>query len=108
LTNWADNIIIPSYVNYQAKIEILATNITAFNSVSTTTNLQAVRTSWLEAYKAYQYVAIYSFGKSEINLKQSANTYPTNAAGIEAVSAGGYNLALLSQFDKQGFLLWII
>jgi hypothetical protein len=74
------------------------------------TNLQAVRTSWLEAYKAYQYVAIYSFGKSEeINLKQSANTYPTNAAGIEAnVSAGGYNLALLSQFDKQGFLLWII
>lgn len=105
LTNWADNIIIPSYVNYQAKIEILATNITAFNSVSTTTNLQAVRTSWLEAYKAYQYVAIYSFGKSEeINLKQSANTYPTNAAGIEAnVSAGGYNLALLSQFDKQGF-----
>jgi hypothetical protein len=43
----------------------------------------------------------------EINLKQSANTYPTNAAGIEA-NVSGYNLALLSQFDKQGFLLWII
>jgi hypothetical protein len=25
LTNWADNIIIPSYVNYQTKIEVLAT-----------------------------------------------------------------------------------
>jgi hypothetical protein len=24
LTNWADNIIIPSYVNYQTKIEVLA------------------------------------------------------------------------------------
>jgi hypothetical protein len=52
--------------------------------------LLTVRTSWLEAYKAYQYVAIYSFGKSEeINLKQN-NTYPTNAAGIDAnISAGG-------------------
>lgn len=105
LTNWADNIIIPSYVNYQAKVEILAANISTFNSATTEANLQAVRTSWLEAYKAYQYVAIYSFGKSEeINLKESANTYPTSASGIEAnITAGTYNLALLSQFDKQGF-----
>jgi hypothetical protein len=100
LTNWADNIIIPSYVNYQTKIEVL--NITTFNSVTTEVNLQ-VRTSWIEAYKAYQYVALYSFGKSTGNLKESANTYPTNVAGIEA-NDGGYNLALLSQFDKQGFL----
>jgi hypothetical protein len=65
--------------------------------------LLTVRTSWLEAYKAYQYVAIYSFGKSEeINLNKAP--YPTNAAGIDAnISAGGYNLTLLSQFDKQGF-----
>jgi predicted lipoprotein len=105
LTNWADNIIIPSYVNYQAKIEVLATNISTFNSVTTQVNLQAVRTSWIEAYKAYQYVAIYNFGKSEeLYLKESANTYPTNVSGIEAnVTAGGYNLALISQFNKQGF-----
>jgi predicted lipoprotein len=56
LTNWADNIIIPSYVNYQTKIEVLATNINTFNSVTTEVNLQAVRTSWIEAYKAYQYM----------------------------------------------------
>jgi hypothetical protein len=49
------------------------------------------------------------FGKSqEIYLKESANTYPTNIAGIEAnVNDGGYNLALLSQFDKQGSALII-
>jgi hypothetical protein len=61
LTNWADNIIIPSYVNYQAKIEVL--NITTFNSVTTEVNLQ--ETSWIDAYKAYQYVALYNFGKSQ-------------------------------------------
>jgi hypothetical protein len=60
----------------------------------------------MDAYKAYQYVASIQFCKSqEIYLKESANTYPTNIAGIEAnVNDGGYNLALLSQFDKQGFL----
>jgi predicted lipoprotein len=105
LTNWADNIVIPSYVNYQAKIKVLATNITAFNTSPSEANLLTIRASWLEAYKAYQYVAIYSFGKSEeISLKESANTYPTNAAGIDTnISDGGYNLTFLSQFDKQGF-----
>lgn len=105
LTNWADNIILPSYVNYQAKLEILAASTTTFNGDATETNLKTVRASWIEAYKAYQYVAIYGFGKAEeIFLKQSANTYPTNTVGIEAnISTSTYNLSLLSQFDKQGF-----
>jgi hypothetical protein len=111
LTNWADNIIIPSYVNYQTKIEVLATNINTFNSVTTEVNLQAVRTSWIEAYKAYQYVALYSFGKSqEIYLKESANTYPTNIAGIEAnVNDGGttwhYYHSLTSKVFRFDYLI---
>jgi hypothetical protein len=74
LTNWADNIIIPSYVNYQTKIEVLATNINTFNSVTTGGKLQAVRTS---KPTKHINIALYSFGKSqEIYLKESANTYP--------------------------------
>ncbi|WP_339654456.1 imelysin family protein [Flavobacterium frigidarium] len=105
LTNWADNIIIPSFTNYQLKIQALNASITAFNTTTTEANLVNVRTSWLEAYKAYQYVAIYNFGKSEeINLKESANTYPSNTVGIQSnITAGNYNLSLISQFDKQGF-----
>lgn len=105
LTNWADNIIIPSFTNYQAKIQALNTSITVFNTTSTEANLNNVRTAWLEAYKAYQYVSMFNFGKSEaINLKERANTYPTNTAGIQSnIAAGDYNLSLISQFDKQGF-----
>jgi Imelysin len=105
LTNWADNIIVPSYVNYQSKVQVLATNVTAFNTTPNTSSLENLRTSWLEAYKAYQYVSMYNFGKAEeINLKIATNSYPTNATGIEAnITSGTYNLALLSQFDKQGF-----
>lgn len=105
LTNWADNIIVPSYVNYQAKVQILVTSTNAFVAAPTEANLQTVRASWFEAYKAYQYVAIFNMGKAEeINLNGASNTYPTNTVGIESnISSGSYNLSLLSQLDKQGF-----
>ncbi|WP_395060135.1 imelysin family protein [Flavobacterium sp.] len=105
LTNWANNIIVPSYVNYQAKVQVLVTDINSFNATPSVTNLQTVRASWLESYKAYQYISMYNFGKAEeVYIKESSNTYPTNVAGIETnISSGSYNLTLLSQFDKQGF-----
>lgn len=105
LTNWSDNIIIPSYVNYQTKVQNLATDVTTFNTTPTETNLQTLRTSWLEAYKSYQKVAIFYFGKAaDISLNESANTYPADAAGIEAnISSGTYDLNLFSQYPKQGF-----
>ena len=72
LSNWADNIIVPSYVNYQAKVQILVTNVNTFVDNSTEANLQTVRTSWLEAYKAYQYISMYNLGKAEeINLNMA-------------------------------------
>jgi plasmid rolling circle replication initiator protein Rep len=54
---------------------MLATNINTFNSVTTEVNLQAVRTSWIEATKHIN-IGLIGFGKSqEIYLKESANTY---------------------------------
>ena len=105
LTNWADNIIIPSYTNYQAKVETLITNTATFNASPTVENLQMLRTSWLEAFKAYQYISMYSFGKAElVSLKECTNAYPTNTTGIDAnIASGTYNLTLLSHYDKQGF-----
>ncbi len=105
LTNLADNVIVPRYENYQAKVQVLVTDVNTFNAAPNITNLATVRTSWLEAYKAFQYITMFNFGKAEaIYIKESSNTYPTNTAGIEAnISAGSYNLSLNSQFDKQGF-----
>jgi predicted lipoprotein len=105
LTNWADNIIIPSYTNYQSKLQSLTTSANTFVATPNESNLKALRTSWLESYKAYQYVSMYNFGKAEeINLNMAANTYPTDATGIDTnISNGVYNLSLLSQFSRQGF-----
>lgn len=104
LANWADNIIIPSYENYQSKVATLSTNTTTFITTPTVANLQTLRASWYEAYKAYQYVGIYGFGKAlDINLKEIANTYPTSTTGIEDnVTSGTYNLSLQAQYAKQG------
>lgn len=105
LTNWADNLIIPAYENYSQKVTILSDKVTAFTATADEAKLTEVKTAWLNAYTAYQYVAMYDFGKaSEVYLKQSANTFPTDAAGINAnIASGNYNLNLQAQFTKQGF-----
>jgi len=105
LTNWADNIIIPSYENYQQKINILAATAATFTAVPNTENLSALRNSWLEAYKAYQYVAIYNIGKAQdISFKEISNTFPTSKTGIdENIASGTYNLNLFPQYTRQGF-----
>jgi len=105
LTNWADNIIIPSFENYQAKIQVLVDNTTAFTGSPTEVSLQTLRTSWLDAYKAYQYVAMYNFGKAdEVSFRETTNIYPTDVAGIQSnITSGNYNLTLQAQFVRQGF-----
>lgn len=105
LTNWSDNIIIPSYENYLTKMISLQTATIAFINAPSEDKLIVVRSAWLEAYKAYQKVAIFNFGKAaDISLNQISNTYPTDKAGIEAnIISGTYNLNLQAQYDKQGF-----
>ncbi|MGG7035020.1 MAG: imelysin family protein [Flavobacterium sp.] len=105
LTNWADNIIIPAYTNYQSKTQVLVESTNTFTTTPTESNLQIMRASWAEAYKAFQTVMMYNFGKAEqIYIREKANTYPTDIAGINTnIASGTYNFALLSQFSKQGF-----
>jgi hypothetical protein len=105
LTSWADNIIIPSFTTYQAKVNSLNEKAVAFNAAATTDNLAILRQAWLDAYKAYQHVGIFDIGKAtELYIIESSNTYPADAAGINAnITTGTYNLQQYSQFPKQGY-----
>lgn len=105
LANWADNIIIPSYQNYTAKVISLSDKAAAFTASPNVTSLGEVKTAWLDAYIAYQYVSMYDFGKaSDMFLKQTANTYPANVTNIQAnIASGSYNLNSSAQFSSQGF-----
>ena len=103
LTNWANNIIVPSFVNYQSKLQVLVTDVTAFNTNANISNLKSVRDSWLDAYKAYQYVSMFNIGKAEeLLIKETSNTYPTDVILIEQnLKSESYNLNILTNKEAQ-------
>ena len=105
LTHWSDNIIVPSFDNYKNKIEALEQVTAQVTDQPNATNLAALKTAWEEGYIALQYVSLYDIGKAEeLHLLERANTFPTNTEGIdENIASENYNLALISQFSKQGF-----
>lgn len=103
LTNWADNIIVPSFVNYQSKVNDLVTSSNKFTTAPNVANLIILRNSWIGTYKAFQYVTLYNFGISEkLYFNEVTNTFPTDVVGINAnITSGNYNLTIL-QNKNQG------
>lgn len=105
LANWADNIIIPSYEAFAVEVTDLETAFEAYKSSSDETNLIALRSAWLDAYKAWQYVDMFEVGPAEtLGLRLNLNTYPTDVTLLESNSANGsYDLALSSNRVAKGF-----
>jgi len=104
LTNWADNIIIPRFVDYQSKVGLLKNGVATFTTTPNQANLDNLRITWINVSKSYQYVNAFNIGKAEdINFTRCTNIYPVNTSGIQAnIASGNYDFSLLSQYDKQG------
>ena len=106
LENLVDNIIIPSYNNLNDKIVDLKTSTDNFSQNITSENLIDLRSKWLRAYKAWQYVEMFNIGKSEeIFYASKMNTYPADVSRIEAnIESNSYDLVNQpNNDDAQGF-----
>ncbi|MEM7087848.1 MAG: imelysin family protein [Bacteroidota bacterium] len=105
LINWADNIIIPGYVDFSDHVSSLSQSVSAFNNTPTVDNLNALRTSWLEAYTTWQRISMFESGPAEVvGLRLNVNIYPTNVGLIEDnIASGSYNLDLPSNRAAKGF-----
>ncbi|TLP81882.1 imelysin family protein [Maribacter sp. ACAM166] len=105
LTNWADNIIIPSYEAFSVQMSALTTSFETFKVDATTTNLVAFREAWLSAYIGWQHVSMFEIGPAEsVDFRFSMNTYPTNTDNIDNhVASGMYDLSLSSNRSSKGF-----
>lgn len=105
LVDMADGIIVPAFENYASKTKTMHDAASAFKADPTIENLQSLRSDWLEAYRAWQYVSIFNIGKAEeISLRNFTNIYPANTDEIEEnIISGSYNLELPSKNDEQGF-----
>lgn len=105
LTNWADNIIIPSYEAFSVEMTVLTSAFETFKTDASTSNLIAFRASWLSTYKTWQRVAMFEIGPAESSdFRFSMNTYPTDANEIDGhIASGTYDLSLSSNRDSKGF-----
>lgn len=105
LSNWADNIIVPAYQNFANTMSILEQAATTFTTTPDQNNLDNLRSKWLEAYKAWQYVEMFNIGKAEeITYSFYMNVYPLNASDVENnITNGSYDLTAVNNQDAQGF-----
>ncbi|MEO9513894.1 MAG: imelysin family protein [Flavobacteriaceae bacterium] len=105
LTNWADNIIIPSYQAFQVQLLDLQSAYETFISDQSVSNLEAVRVAWESAYKEWQHVSMFEIGPAEsIGYRLNMNTFPADTDLIDAfIAIGTFDLSLPSNRDAKGF-----
>ncbi len=103
---WAEEIILPAFSNYQDYLTSLSDQATVFYSDPSLNSLESFRSSWLEAYLAWQEVSMFEIGKAEeIGLRNFTNIYPADPELIfDNINSGNnFNLDLPSNFPAQGF-----
>ncbi|MFT7349057.1 MAG: putative lipoprotein, partial [Candidatus Paceibacteria bacterium] len=105
LSNWADNIIIPSYEAFSVEMTNLNVAFVQFKEDRSAANLEFFRASWLDTYKMWQRVSMFEIGPAEsAGLRLNMNIYPTNTQKIDDyVVSGNYDLSLSSNRDAKGF-----
>ena len=105
LTNLVDNIIIPSYEGFANEMSSMNNAGLAFTNNPTLSSLQEFRSSWLNAYKKWQYVEMFNIGKAEeLQYTFYMNVYPLTVEDVQNnIDNGGYDLNSVNNQDAQGF-----
>ena len=104
LTNWVDNIIIPSITNFDNSLDIFKESATTFVNAPTTETLSNLKEAWLSSFLKWQHLEMFDIGLSEeIYYKNRINLYPTNVERIENnISTLNYDLDEPVNFSAQG------
>ena len=104
LANMANNIIIPAYENFNAKVTDLVARKNSFVEVQNVSTLEQVRNAWKETYRAWQKVSMFQIGKAEeISFSSFMNSYPVSVENVvKNISNKTYDLSAVSKQDEQG------
>ncbi len=105
LANVADNMAKPVFADLKVKLEDIKTKFDNFNANPNTLTFSEVKTSWLNAYKVWQYAAIFEIGKAEeLQFVNHFNIYPLTVTDVENnIASGTYDLNSTNNHDAQGF-----
>ncbi|WP_316791331.1 imelysin family protein [Pedobacter frigoris] len=105
LTNYADNLIVPAYINLQQQIGLLETAVNVFLVTPNTANQLTLKAAFKNAYIQYEQISASHFGPSErVLLNNFLNTFPADNAVIDGnITRGTYDLTQNSTTNQQGF-----
>jgi hypothetical protein len=105
LTNWADNIIIPSIINFENSLVKLKNSASIFVNEPSNESLSVLKEEWLNSFLKWQHLEMFDVGLAEeIYYKNRINLYPANVNRIENnISNQNYDLNASSNFSSQGF-----
>jgi len=106
LSNAADNLIVPAYVNALESAKELQTASNNFTANSTDANLVILQTKWKEAFLSWQIASPYNFGPAEgtsKNIMEFIATFPIDITLTESIiSAKDYSFNDFN-VDTRGF-----
>ena len=105
LTNWADNIVIPSYHIFETKLDKMIAEAGEFKASPDMNSLSELRAAWVEAYVEWQNVELFEFGPADrYTLRNFFNIYPADVAGIQSnIADPASNLEVPAAYARQGF-----
>ncbi|UKN02072.1 imelysin family protein [Paracrocinitomix mangrovi] len=105
LNNMVNTVIAPSYNQMESSLDDLDTKANSFTANTDATNLNALKSSFVNAYTAFQQVKMLDFGPfMDYGVKASMNTYPTDTVQIGSnITNGSYTLGSLDNVDAIGF-----
>lgn len=105
LTHTADEIILPSYVNFIKELDTMTSYSNAFTASPSLTTLSDFRQAWLEAYIEWQKVELFSVGPAaNYGLRYYMNIYPASQSGIASnINNTSSNLEVPAAYPTQGF-----
>jgi uncharacterized iron-regulated protein len=105
LINWADNIIIPSILNFESSLSELKEIASLFANNPSSDGLSDIREAWLQSFLKWQHIEMFDIGiAEEIYYKNRVNIYPANVDRIENnILNQDYDLNQSSNFSSQGF-----
>jgi len=102
LTNYADNLIVPAYTDFQAKVNALENSVNNFLNAPSAGTLDAVRPVFKDVYLSFERISMPYLGPaSSISANNYINTFPAVTAKIEAgIQSGAYDFTISTISDS--------
>ena len=104
LKNYAENIIIPRYDDFQLSLANLKSSVDSYVASPLLSTFDKMHDDWFTAYKKWQHIEMFNIGKAEeIMFFNTINTYPIDELRIvENITSMKYDLSSSNDWSSQG------